>query len=711
MLIEKMIWLKPKTLWRLVLRAKRQAPYTFTAFVGVALLTLIIVVAIYDSAVSARDNSQRVYESKLSAELSNFLLSIRAPDGTTLLDNPADFSLAYRPLYPVVLRRSFFNYLLHRGNAKTFDVDKLIIELPRSCLVEFNGRASVVQACFAVVSNDTTGRYVYFAIRYQTADVRRHSAGGRLEDADRVVVLPSGGRLMPITLVYQPPSLALSRYPSQLKRFNRIHEVSAYTGSPLRPSNQIQAQAIQRSESGEAANTVTLVGRIDSGLLSSSGMTSDWPGDEIRKLSFGLNIFQSDGSEIASIAPGELGEAAESLQKTYVAKVLSSAPIAVSIKKTGSSIIWNSENLDIKKLDRRADWTQVVSDWWAPKLMSILGMPITTEPIQSRQSYLSGGTEFLAEIRATSEVLPDIATRAFGWLTVAFFIIVCLSLFGVIGVTRLFSLTRTAWKLTKDESQLIDKRQFRNAKRSRDEISTLGRMITSLVSRSRSRNALVRKQAAQRNQELRLAQELLKLRHDRLDVIGHEIRSPLAALLNQTEDQPELQSQLKKMHRAVQTLLHAETVEDGIKSLEVVPVRSDIAKFLQTYVSNKRSTVPYLKYVGVQEGLFATADLMQLEAVVEHLVDNAETYRTGGDVVITLQGQEPTITVFNIGPQIEGDRLETIFKYKNSDGLLPRNRGIGLYASRSYLIGMQATIRATNVEGGVAMIIALTPSD
>jgi hypothetical protein len=303
-------------------------------------------------------------------------------------------------------------------------------------------------------------------------------------------------RSMPITLVYQPPSLVLSRYSSQLKRFDRTHEMSAYVGNPLRPSTQIQAQAIQRSESGEAASTVTLVGRIDSGLLTPVGITSDWPSDEVRKLRFGLNISRSDGFEIASITPGKTGEAVESLHKAYVSKVLSNAPIAVSIKQSSSAIIWSSENLGIKKSDRRADWTQAISDWWAPRLMSILGMPLTTKPIQSRQSYLSGGTEFVAEIRTASEVLPDIATRAFGWLTVAFFIIVSLSLFGVIGVTRLFSLTRTAWKLTKDERQHIDKRQFRKGSRSRDEISTLGRMITSLVSRSRSRNALVRKQAA-----------------------------------------------------------------------------------------------------------------------------------------------------------------------------------------------------------------------
>jgi len=694
-----------RKIWRRVKRGYLQAPYTFTAICGVVVLAILIFVAIVDSVNSARASSHRVYESTLSAELSNFLLSIRGSDGTTFLDNPDDFSSARRPIYPVTLRKSYFAYLLNRGNAKGFDVEKLFVDVPLPCLLDFNGKTSAVQVCMAVVPKEATGRYIYFAVKYEVPEIRRHTPGDLFVNVDRVIIRSDGDRLAPITLVFHTPPLALSRYPSQVKRFEKVHEVSAYIGGPFRPTRQIQAQAIERNENGEPANVVTIVGRIDAGIFSpTDGASSQWPSKEVRALRFGLVIYGSDESKIADIPPGEAGEALESLYKSYVSKVTSNATITVTAKHPVERGVWSSDELQLNRPPRREDWAQSVSDWWVKKL-GWPGEPLDTAQVRTQQTYISGGTELAAEIQAAPEMLPDVATRAFAWLTVALILILLLSLFMVIGVVRLFKLTRTAWRLTKNESHENLRGQFR---RKRDEISTLGRMITTLVARSRSRNALVRRQTAQHNHELRLAQEHLKLRHDRLDAIGHEIRSPLASLLSQTEQQPELQFRLRKMHAAVETLLHAETVEDGIKSLEVVPVRCDIAQFLQKYTLNKQSIVDQLKYKGKEKGVFVIADLMQLETVIEHLVDNAITHRTHGDIIIALDDEVPVITVSNHGGLIENERLDSIFRYKKSDGALLRNRGIGLYASRSYLIGMQATIRATNLSNGVAMVITLS---
>ncbi len=123
----------------------------------------------------------------LRSELYDFLLSTgREVDGTSILDNPRDFSVMRRELSVVALRKSFFAYPLTKANARSFRLGNVRIDLPRGCLLEFPletpGGAEPpgvqsIQACFAVVPSDTSGNYVYFALRYPSTGVAPHRPG------------------------------------------------------------------------------------------------------------------------------------------------------------------------------------------------------------------------------------------------------------------------------------------------------------------------------------------------------------------------------------------------------------------------------------------------------------------------------------------------------------------------------------------------------
>lgn len=697
---------------------RQRAPFTTVATVGAALLLGLIGTAIWDSVTSARASSHRVYESTLSAELSNFLLSVREPDGSSLLDNPEEFSSARRALKPITLRRTFYSYLLNRANARSFAVEKLTWDPPRPCVLEFDSREAgfvLVQACVAVTPDETAGRFVYFFFRYPTKRVERHHPGGDLAQADRLVLNIAGDRATSIILVFQPPTLAASRYPSQMNRFTDIHELTAFSGGANRPIRQVNAQAFEKvDETGEPRNFVTIVGRVDAAILADSASTSNvWPDTRTKSLKFGFEIFsggaQNGARLIAKVAPGETANAVDSLQKAYLSSVTSGSGVRVARFSRSTELVWTSDSLDLPRPIRRTGWTQTLSDWWAPKLMRLLSAPLDTAPVEQRQHYSAGTSEMLATIKSTPERLPDIATRAFGWLSAAFILVLLLVAFGTVAVFRLLYVTRSAWAMTINKNYAIDKQRYAHK---RDEISTLGRLLNMLLARSTSRNAWIRKQTAAKDQELQLMQVHLTLRHDRLDAIGHEIRSPLQSLLIRTEGDEALQNQLKRMQRAVETLFQAESVEDGINSLEVVPARTDVAAFLSRLVANKLATHPMLRYDGPSDGVFAHIDGLQFELVIDHLIDNAERYMTHGHVVVSLDVRhpQPLVSVSNNGALISTDKLEMIFKYRNTDKALPRNRGLGLYAARSYLFAMRATIKAENHAEGVSMIMTLQPA-
>ena len=55
--------------------------------------------------------------------------------------------------------------------------------------------------------------------------------------------------------------------------------------------------------------------------------------------------------------------------------------------------------------------------------------------------------------------------------------------------------------------------------------------------------------------------------------------------------------------------------------------------------------------------------------------------------------------------------LALLFRVGSSDHSTARNRGIGLHASRAYLLKMEATIVAENRSDGVAMVIVFPPSE
>lgn len=706
---------------------QRLQSWDFT-LLTVALLILLIfclVGAVVDISISANKKEQRVQESELKGQLAQFLLSIREPDGSSLLENPAEFSAVSRPLSVVTLSRSFFSYLLQRGNAKAFKTGDINFEPPRACQVEYQGGrrdgalSGNLRACFAAVPGDQTGRYVYFSLRYPSSKIERHRTGRPLADVNRVVLTFGGQREGRLTLAYQVPPLARSRYPSQLARFEQVHELSGFaSGEGGAPSRLVSGQAFesQVEEDGSAPqHFVTVVGRIDAAFLQPSGADETWPSAALKKITIGLKIYDKAGPDVEpevlfDVPPGKAGTPVVSLTQAYLAAVPSRASLQVSSIGAGGTrrAIWRSDDAGISQSTTRLDgWWQDIADRWSEFIIS--KGTLESAPVSATQTVRIGGLRNAsATLTATPFMLPDLATRAFTWISGAVAFIVVLAFYWGHNVLRLRRLRAMAYAMAVRPTGGGDLKQFA----ARSEIGTLARVFYLLLKRSRSRDAnlvkRLRKQESRRAEELRLAEAHVQNRKAILDAIGHEIRAPLQSLVNTTKDQAPVQQKLSRIRRAVEALHEATGVEDGLRSGEIAMAPHDLADWLKRFAHNLNEDGRGVEYVGPAHEVIVQMDSIQLERILDNLLDNAQRYReTGTNIELRLSepGDLIELAVFNRGIPIQEADIERIFDLGVSDSDALSNSGLGLFASRIYALAMNVTLQARNEVGGVSLVL------
>ncbi|WAC73522.1 HAMP domain-containing sensor histidine kinase [Roseateles sp. SL47] len=694
--------------------------FTLRNIFWLSLLVVFLAGAVLDVSISAREKEHRVQESELRGQLAQFLLSIREPDGSTLLENPQEFSAVSRPLSVVTLRRSFFTYLLQTGNARTFQVGDINFEAPRACQVEFPGvQGDSLHACFAAVPGDQAGRYIYFSLRYPSSKIQRHRSGRPLSEVNRVVLTFGGAKESRLTLAYQVPPLARSRYPSQLSRFTEVHEVTAFaSGEGGQPSRLVSGQAFERPDEEEgrvARNFVTVVGRLDAALLQPSAQEDDWPSAAAKKVVIGVKVYDKGNSDDEpqvrfDVPPGRAGTPLVSLTQAYLAAVPSRASLQVSAPGPGNArrILWRSDDAGISQSTTRLEglW-QSLADGWSELIISKTALQAA--PISASQAVrMPRVGNASATLTATPFTLPDLATRAFIWVSAAFVVIVILAGDWSLYVWKLRALRSTAYSMAVRPSSGGDLQKFA----AKNEIGTLGRVFNILLKRNRSRdeNLVKRLKAAEarRAEGLRLAEAHVQNRKAILDAIGHEIRAPLQSLLNTTKEDPAVQEKLARIRRAVEALHEATSVEDGLRSGEIAMEPHDLADWLQRFANNLVADGRSVVYVGPSTPVIVDIDSIQLWRILDNLLDNAERYRIPGtDIELRLVQYEDDVTVevFNQGPAIPAAHLERIFDLGVSDSNAQGSSGLGLFASRIYGLAMRLTLHARNKENGVSLVL------
>ena len=703
-------------------RYLRRVDFTLRSAIAATILLLLVGYAIFDFVMTASRKEHQIQESTLRGELGQFLLNTREPDGASLLENPRDFTKARRPAQIVSIRRPFFTYFRTKQNSRDFRTDNLKFDPPPACVVEFlpSSNSSKIdepslplQTCFAAIPADPTGRYVYFALRYPTQSIFRHTQGGSLDSSDRLVLHFVGKKEVTIVLTYQqiPQLKAKIHRVVAMDRLDGVHEIAAYLPEEGgHPTRLLHAQALEQKVSENDKNRVTILGRIDASLLPVDDLQGEWPSPAVKALKIGVEVLPytavPPAKQLYGFASNAEGTAQISLEQAYRLAVPSKATLAVTAinGKENGNLIWTSNSLESSEPQRHQGWFQAIANHVAKLMVSGVQKVSVTQ-----DHHLGGLPPLVATLTEDANFVPDIAARSLAWQFAALFVIAALIWLLWGGSTRLQRLTRTAYIAAASRGG-----SFAEYSNSTDQIGSLGRVLHLLFKRDRLRMEIQRRRLERENQQkaeaIRKERELLETRREILEAIGHEIKSPLANLIanQKSKSDPEVSRNLIRMERAVHTLHEAATIEEGLASGVVAARVDDLGKFVGKLTDNLAERGKPIIGHGERSGVMAFFDDLTLESILDHLLDNAMRHSLQGSTIEVSWGDDNNqaiIEVFNRGDCLED--CENIFKLGVSDPANGGRLGLGLYAVRMYLFGMRGSISAENRHDGVAFVIRL----
>jgi signal transduction histidine kinase len=198
--------------------------------------------------------------------------------------------------------------------------------------------------------------------------------------------------------------------------------------------------------------------------------------------------------------------------------------------------------------------------------------------------------------------------------------------------------------------------------------------------------------------------QAVQVRDQFLAVASHDLKTPLTALLGQTQalqrraavqntlserDQRALQTineQAKRLHSLIEALLDISRIQAGRLSIQREPM--DVCTLVRRIVQEVEPTLDLhtIHLAGVEEALIIAGDELRLEQVFQNLLHNAIKYSPSGGLItvqIERQAGRACVTVRDQGigiPEEARARLfQQFYRAGNVEGQHITGLGIGLY--------------------------------
>jgi len=232
-----------------------------------------------------------------------------------------------------------------------------------------------------------------------------------------------------------------------------------------------------------------------------------------------------------------------------------------------------------------------------------------------------------------------------------------------------------------------------------DRIDEIGRLAKSFNALLRESHRRVEREQAENDYRA----EVLSLREQNFQVIGHEIRSPLQALSVLIKPEDEGRRYVDRILRALPSLERVHTVEDSITNREAQLKTLDLVAFTKEIIENA-------PLIGIEVFDFDTqipaaicrVDPEALEDVLENLIRNANRHRdaeTPISINILRDNHRVILQVSNQGRPIPEENLTRIFDFgfSTTDGEPGRVVGVGLSISRHNIVKMRGQLTAENL--------------
>lgn len=217
-------------------------------------------------------------------------------------------------------------------------------------------------------------------------------------------------------------------------------------------------------------------------------------------------------------------------------------------------------------------------------------------------------------------------------------------------------------------------------------------LVVIVISRIRlqKRNKLILQQSAALEQSLEEIQTLSEFKNDMTQMLVHDLKNPLNALLNLPDmvDVPERREMLKysaqKMHTLVVNILDVNKYEEA--NIPVIPELFDLLEVWNS-VKNQYTYIVQEKSLSVQDkippNMLIEADKGLIERVFSNIFSNAINHtKINGKIIVGSELKDKKtirVEISDNGYGIEKDRLANIFdQYAQGEHKVAFSTGIGL---------------------------------
>jgi len=626
------------------------------------------------------ERAREVRQELLQRDLRDLVGRFDADERFVLENNLEQLVTERRRLAPLLLPRQYYTAL--PATANTF----LPRQPPRNCflqLVQLHGTAMDDRLCAYFSENPGPGRYLYLNMRLRDRELMPYRAGDTSMTADALkLTLSLDGRSSTWWLAFQLPATIVRR-----DRF----EITAFRvqGAPqqLERDRRIEGWAYRQPQAN-GVHWLYVIARLDFKPFMQDPDGEDWPPAGWRNTAIALERrnLEAAGGNVQSVVYADAAVNEQSLSRLGAPIFSGHGTLAVESQTAQGRRHWDveppqdlREKLQPGKIPIRTSGGDIL--WPSTPTSKTEPLPDTVLAITVSQPWL-----FVEKVF---------------WQILVYLILLFL---GGLWSWRYFQLNllRPIVDWVQHSEDLARARtaggvSLPYADR-HNEVGILAKAINSLMTVVRQRE-----------------QDEVKNRLQNMDVIGHEIRSPLQALLAIHEDASDpSRRHLERMNAALPQLLGGASTTDAISSRILRPRQVDIAAFLKELATNVQSQldIPDVAYGGPSTGLWCHVDDGAIEDVLTKLLDNAHRHRSPGTPILIklrAEGSQARIEVSNQGSTIDQDLATRIFelgvttaKRTKTGGL-----GVGLYIADNYVSRMGGSIRHRNDEAGVTFLILL----
>ncbi|WP_240650116.1 sensor histidine kinase [Pseudoalteromonas rubra] len=239
--------------------------------------------------------------------------------------------------------------------------------------------------------------------------------------------------------------------------------------------------------------------------------------------------------------------------------------------------------------------------------------------------------------------------------------------------------------------------------------------------------AFTTSQLAERYRKQQNTLEQVKLRHQILLSVSHDLRTPLAGIIGNVTTLKEYQAQLNdteknelldcaiteshRLHQYIENLLQATKLQHGVIRIKQTP--ESVLSILDTVVARFSNTAERIQVVA-EQGLQQVAVSRALfEQALFNILDNALRYSPqASPVTVTLrqsQGQTQ-VDIFNQSESLNKDEVKNMFELFYSGAANRSNdsgSGLGLSVAKGVISAHQGTIECIDLSHGCLIRITL----